>query len=888
MDLQRILETQDDFIVTVLNLFRVRKNLFSILFLSCAISLSQHLEEQIYTAAITFINDQNETSLRLLDQQERTFEKKVVSKDEYLALVYLQCNKAYYLKEHSAIKNAIATYEKAWDHFSKRELSGISDFDIIDGCLKPLGNLYTKIGDYTNAENIINQYIYIAKKNGSTIHQIGGSINLAILYQSIGKHRTALQIVDETLRLPGLPPDKKSTLQQIGTSSSMVLGEYQRQQTPNVIPESQATLVDHYKNGYLMAFNQGDLDKAYGFLLKTKEAMLQQKTISARAMAKYYVEEAHLLKKMARSKDALTTLLRALQTLLPNFDGNGFPKRESLYPENTFIDIFDLYGDIQPTANLALESYDLGFYVSEMLQRNITSQESKLLNRAKDRNRSEKCIGLLYKEHVKDGGQKSAMTAFKYAEGSKTTILKEMFSKKSLFQQFPTDSLLRKEQTLLRRQEKLTDLLIKGQLGNSPPNEINSLREALNGVSMEIKAIKKDISEAYPMYNPHTLSIDSIQNKLMADRATLVEYFYGTEAIYQFMVTEKEFFFKKIDITESHQKKLAEFISFFDTPSTINNNIDAYKKTALTIYNWLHFAEVISQTTNVIIVPDGLLSFVPFEALLTHDPQTLLFSEMPFIVLSNTIVYNSSAEFYVKDEIPHKNDNLLGVFPLFRGTPMQLTFSLEEATAVEREMQSTLLLDSMGTKSNFIKNAPKYDILHLSTHANGGTFTVPPTIMFHDAEMSLNEIYSLQITPSLVVLSACETGIGKLQKGEGVMSIARGFQYAGAQNVLFSLWSINDLSTSKIMQSFYRHYRKSQSAPMANRQSKVEYLRDKSVANAKKSPYYWGAFAFHGNISPEQSPSTTYQWVLAFLILVVPLVLVGWFLKKRSHTRELG
>ena len=200
-----------------------------------------------------------------------------------------------------------------------------------------------------------------------------------------------------------------------------------------------------------------------------------------------------------------------------------------------------------------------------------------------------------------------------------------------------------------------------------------------------------------------------------------------------------------------------------------------------------------------------------------------------------------------------KTIRLLGFFPVFKNKEQTLTYSIDEANAIQKEMDATLFMNSKASKSNFIKNAQNYSILHLSTHASSGDFVNPATISFYDDTMSLHELYGLNLKFDLVVLSACETGIGKLYKGEGAMSIARGFQYAGVKNLLFSLWQINDLSTSQIMQSFYKNYNSNQSAFIANHNSKIEYLENKSISNVKKSPYYWSAFVYYGSLNQEKS-----------------------------------
>lgn len=149
--------------------------------------------------------------------------------------------------------------------------------------------------------------------------------------------------------------------------------------------------------------------------------------------------------------------------------------------------------------------------------------------------------------------------------------------------------------------------------------------------------------------------------------------------------------------------------------------------------------------------------------------------------------------------------------------------------------------------------------------------------------MYLNELYSLDLNAHLVVLSACETGVGKLYKGEGAMSIARGFQYAGAENLLFTLWQINDLSTSQIMESFYENYTDLQSAYLANNRSKIDYLKNETIGNAKKSPYYWSAFVYYGQLDAAKTNGFNFYIIFGSLLVLIVLLLV---LKNRNHGRD--
>jgi CHAT domain-containing protein len=100
------------------------------------------------------------------------------------------------------------------------------------------------------------------------------------------------------------------------------------------------------------------------------------------------------------------------------------------------------------------------------------------------------------------------------------------------------------------------------------------------------------------------------------------------------------------------------------------------------------------------------------------------------------------------------------------------------------------------------------------------------------------------------------------------MSVARGFQFAGAQNLLFSLWKVNDYTTSVFMEDFYKNIKNGESYLEANSNAKLDFLKDKSISNAKKSPYYWSAFVYYGGIETAEKPTNYYFYILGFMILI--------------------
>lgn len=840
----------------------LKKKLIFIFLLLNIVAHTQQLEEEIYQITESFIENQNPNSFQLLKDKTEKIKLQITSKDEQLAFVFLLCNKGYYLKSLDRVQEAISSYEDARKRYIDNNLSG---YDIIEYCLKPLGELYTVSKDYSNAENTIRYYSLLAEKEGNQMQVVASIINLSIVYQMEGRHTEVIGIISSILNNSGLNPEQRQKLINIQTDSQFALD-----QVSNLAEIPKSNTYNYFLKKSQLGLIIGDFQEAETNFEKGEKLFFLQKNITARQLAKHYLKKSELFLNIKKTDEALNSLSLAMNSLLPNFNGTGIPLQNELYKENTFIDIFDLYGHIQSDFNKALEYYDLSFFMADLISEDISSQETKLLNQTDNRTRSEKCIELLFDRYEKTKEVKFISRAFQYAENSKATVLKEMLQKKSLLQLHPEDEILKKEQLLLQEQEFLINELVNERFEKKRVAVLNNLWVEYSKNAFDLKAIKIEISKKYPGNERHQLSIEALQGQLKKDKATLVEYFYGKKAIYQFAFNGNQSYFSKIKLNDEIEEDVSGFIDFFNEASVINNNVKNYTEHAYKTYQVLHL-DTFSSTENLLIIPDGLLNFVPFEALISEPTGTSSFSKMPFLLKRQKIIYNSSAEFYLKKSTKQKRDKrLLGFFPVFEDSNQPLKYSIEEGKAIENNQNSTLLWKDEATKSSFKNRALAYEILHFSTHASSGDFNTPAYIEFYDGEMLLNELYTLNLNPELVVLSACETGVGKLFKGEGAMSIARGFQYAGAQNVLFSLWKINDQSTSKIMRSFYQEYNRHASLYMANHNSKIAYLEDESIGNSSKSPYYWSAFMYYGKLNePHTVNYILYIGIGLFVILLV-------------------
>ena len=862
----------------------MKNHLLVLCFLCFGSVFSQSLEDKIYDATDAFNSIKSTEALSALNNNISTFEAQLATTDDYFAFVNLLVNKAHYLKSINKNTEAINSYEIAFQLY-KKKIASVYKYNIVDFCLIPLGVLYNKIGDHTSAENIIKTYIAIAEKDKNHTQRVAGAINLSRLYQTLGRHLLAIDIANYGLNIKQANAQQKSKLNRIKSRSLIALN-----QTVNIIDNgaiggSQQQSIEGQELIYELAIQKKDYSLALK-TFKTLKSLKTNKLSSASNLSKSCIEEAQLYFLLKQPEKARKSLKTALILLIPNYDSSIFPTETDLYPDNAFIGIFDLFAELETNPNKAIQYYNLSFYVSDLLAKNVTTQEGKLLLLNETRSRSEKSIDLLHFIQDTNNNESFTFEALKLSERYKASILKEMVGKKDLLESHPNDSLLLNQQVLLKTQEQLTNKLIRTPFTNFNEAQKLIIREELSSINIELKHLKTEIDNLYSTTSETSLNVIKLNSKLTQDKATLINYFYGKNAIYQIIVSENTTAFNKISLNETNTQTIKNFIQYFNSPSEINNNIPKYTADAHSLYNLLKLEEV-KDNENLIIIPDGFLNFIPFDALLTSKTESRVFENMPFFVKTHNTVFNSSASLYLRDNSTKIKQRVLGVFPVFKDTSQELIYSIEEAKNIKKEIETTLLMNADATKSNFLAKANNYSILHLSTHGTGGDFFEPAQIAFIDEPVSINELYSLEINPELVVLSACETGVGEIKRGEGALSIARGFQYAGAKKVLYSLWQISDLSTSQIMTSFYKWLNNSKSINYANQQSKLDYLKNEDINNLKKSPYYWSAFTLYGGFNPVEK-SDNLRLIIGISLAIMLLLLWLFIRKNGKRTLEIS
>ncbi|WP_160114727.1 CHAT domain-containing protein [Aquimarina sp. AU474] len=825
---------------------------------------------------------QNPTSSRALRMSKIIDSKKnkLYTKQDQLAWVIIHCNIGYYKNQFGSSSSAILHYEKAWQAFYQNELS---DYDIIENCLQPLGNLYIKIGDLPKAETTIKNYLYLAEQSQNIPKILSAIINLSIAYHNQSKYSNALTLLQKGLTIA---PNNLDILTNIATNHLGLGNITEAKNIAKKITVLDATQINAYQILASVSLEKKELQDAYNYITIAKTNLLRHKNTNTRSIAKLQLAYTDVLISKLEFEEAKKTIQEIYSALLPAYDKkNEFPMTKDLIADKILLQTLDTHAYINTQLQKPLQAikvYNIAFKVNALLNNQYPLQETKIIQHSQNRNRTESYIDLLFLLYQSTLNKKYITQAFIATENSKAPFVNQAILSKQVLSQYKNDSLVAKRNQLDQKLTTYETLLLKEKLKKNKANinQIQKWTEAHDIISIELKKNIKELQNKYPELglSQKEISVSLLQKKLEENQVTLIEYFYGKSNIYQFIIDSNSYEIKRIKNPEVLKKVIKKYIHYYDSPSNITNDPIGFSKEAFNAYKILQLP---IYNDRLLIIPDGLLNFIPFEALLTEKVAFTNFQKMPFLIKSTELSYEISANKYVKStSFNQKKQTVLGTFPVFENTEIELPFSLTESNYIQQYFEGNFIEKEQATYEHFINEAKKHDILHLSTHAESGSFTKPASIKFSNTDIFVNQLYGMQLNSDLVVLSACETGVGKLAKGEGPLSIGRGFQYAGVKNTLFSLWKVNDLTTSKLMRNFYKNLKTSYIKGNALHQAKLDYLNDKNITNAQKSPYHWAAFVYYGEI--EANSSSNYVWYGVSIVLFILIIL---FLRRFPQSR---
>ena len=510
------------------------------------------------------------------------------------------------------------------------------------------------------------------------------------------------------------------------------------------------------------------------------------------------------------------------------------------------------------------------------LQNNYSSEISKISLANNYREVFEKGLNTCWVLYHKTKDQKYLEKAFELSEINRNTTLLEGLQeiKYKLFSEIPKD-LLEFEKALQQdlAQVKM-DLYYSKNSSNPDKEELSNLLDKRILISIELDSLHNVYTEKFPKYknlkfSNKTIHISDVQNSLDAHTQFII-YFLGENNLYTFNITKEEVTLLKSKIANEIVEKTISLKSKLLTQKDIEN-------TSKRLYLYLLSQQIDLTKNKIIIVPDNVLNYIPFE-ILQNDKNKYLIEDF-------TVSYSGSVHLFLELKNDFFNYSLpnywVGFSPKYQ-QDNKISSSLDEVSTISEIVNGKKFIGVNSKKQNFLNNNKDYSIIHLAMHAEiNNNNPLYNKLFFTDNELTYSEISILNNKANLAVLSACNTGFGKLEKGEGVMSMARAFHFSGVPSVLMSLWKVPDKETKDIMVFFYKHLKKGETKNLALKNAKLDYLASTKDKNLKH-PYFWSGFVLNGNTDILVPTTNNYYYYFMSGILVLGLIIFGIKFIKRD------
>ncbi len=394
-------------------------------------------------------------------------------------------------------------------------------------------------------------------------------------------------------------------------------------------------------------------------------------------------------------------------------------------------------------------------------------------------------------------------------------------------------------------------------------SEEKYLREMAYSINRTYDNFIHQLEAKFPAYfnlkfNVSTPSIKDLQAKLNTTTAIL-SYFTDDKnnRIYIFEVTSKKFTALSHAIPKEFDKYLTALRN-----SLFFNELETYKQASAKLSSLLIPQNIPNAITELVILPTGRLSVIPFETLFVKKiRKENTFTSLPYMLNNYSIRYEFSAALILQKSKAQLNN----ATSIFLCAPVTFEkVDLDELPGTEAEVKEiSQLFTSKNFKSSVLTryqadeklvkdgSLKNFSYLHFATHGIvDETNPELSRIFLHtssndeDGNLFAGEIYNLDLNANLVTLSACQTGLGKISKGEGVIGLSRALVYAGSKNIMVSFWSVADQSTASLMQDFYHQLLEhpSQNFSQDLRQAKLNLIKGNTYAG----PFFWAPFILIG------------------------------------------
>ncbi|MBI9067432.1 MAG: CHAT domain-containing protein [Salinivirgaceae bacterium] len=573
---------------------------------------------------------------------------------------------------------------------------------------------------------------------------------------------------------------------------------------------------------------------------------------------------------------------------------------------NALMDLADIYSDSTAfSPSIENKNYVLKLY---QMSDTVMTQTRTIFNKQSDKIMLSLITEYIYNKAIDMCLQLDSLNlAFEYSEKNKAMVLQTSMANANAMQfaGIP-DSLLQQENDLQQNIALYTQKLAEEPDSTQEVLLSNNLFTANRIYEKLIANFETNYKDYYAIKHDNKIvSVQEIQNSLN-DKTCMVSYFTADNAIYISSISKNSFKLIKVDKPDNFEKQVA----LFQKAILTKNNI-IYTNYGEKLYKTLFPENSIAQDIeNLVLIPDGALTTIPFEVLLNNNEEYLIKDynisyaysanlwyqkqnkptktyDYDFLAFAPVFADGSTAGttlrtrsmFAEMDSLAYATDSIATRGNMLNGeqitalpaTESEVTdiFNLYKKRHKKALVKTHALANEVFAKSDTLSNSK---IIHIATHGfvnkekpelSGILLAQNTNLSKHenidsvgikyeykqegeDGILYSGEIYNLNLNADLVVLSACETGLGQIKQGEGVIGLTRALMYAGADNLMVSLWKVSDESTDKLMVDFYtkmlKDKKNKKSYSQLLRKAKLEMIDDGTYSH----PYYWSPFVLIG------------------------------------------
>jgi CHAT domain-containing protein len=870
-------------------------------------------------------NKQEFYSLKSLEVQKKiNGSKSPLLIDSYSSLVA-----AYvYLEEYNKAINisniALAICDIIHDSVSPLEITNLYN---------NMGVCYTRLSDYSKANIYFekSESIYLKNHLENTENYINLMNNLAISYGALNQNEKSKEYYERGV-VPAMSSNS-SDAYNIINSYSIVLGNAGKQRKGEILLSG---VVDRAKAKY------GSDSRDYIVVLNNYADFLREYRIDNKKSLESYINCLKYIGNNMQDIDLRNSIytgyslslaeegesikaLEVIQSLLfpetQNSNMSGIydnPLIETIKPDRRSLKIlrakykilWDIYRKSSDKKTLEAASGTAELIVSllEKVRINISEEDSRLVLGDKFRDSYLNAIRDFNLLYTKTGNAKFLEKAFEYSERSKVAGL--LASTRELkASQFHIPQVVADLERNLQRDISHLNARINEESVYEVHDSIliSQLKENLLETTRKrdslILVFEKNYPDYYAIkYNTRVAELNEIP-AIIGRNGNYLNYVVSDSLLYIFIANRKHHQLLSLHVDSAFYKNIKQFRSLLSLPSPSENArsaFDTYQLVGNELYKTL-IAPVMPYliSNKLLISPDNIISYVPFETLPTTiiQRERIMYGDLAYLMNDFDISYTYSATFMAesKDRVYSNSNRLIAFAPAYHnpidiqsvlmsrqgsmGVLNDLPFARQEAEFVSDIAGGKLYLNDEASESVYKSESGKFDIIHLAMHTIlNDKDPMHSTLIFStnkdsidDGYLKTYEVYGIPLKAKMVVLSSCNTGSGFLYSGEGILSLARGFIYSGSQSVVMSMWEIEDRSGTEIVEMFYQNLKKGYSKSAALKKARIKYLKNSD--QLRSHPYFWSSLVVYGNDTPlYYSKSLIIGSILILLFLGVGII----------------